>query len=179
MLLLSLLWTFFKVGLVSFGGGYAILSIIEREVMLHHWLSAADYANAVALAGMSPGPIATNIAILIGYQTSGILGAIAAVAGIILPSVLVVILIAIFLFKAGRERWLQVLLYGLRPMVAALIVYAAIRVGMRGQSFLGINGYTLASLGIFLFAVIAIMKYRLHPLLVLSVSALLGIAFFM
>ncbi|MDF2962639.1 MAG: chromate transporter [Paenibacillus sp.] len=177
-MIFALFWTFFKVGLISFGGGYAILSIIEREVMLQHWMTASDYAEAVALAGMSPGPIATNIAVLTGYKTAGILGALASVAGMILPSVIVVIAVAVLLFKAGRERWMQVVLYGLKPMVTALILYAAIRVGMNGQPFLGINGHTIAALVIFLFSMIGIVKYRLHPLVILSVSALMGIAFF-
>jgi chromate transporter len=176
--LLSLVWTFFKIGLISFGGGYAILSIIEREVMAQHWMTAGDYAEAVALAGMSPGPIATNIAILTGFKTFGVPGAVAAVAGMILPSVLVVLLAASFLFKAGRERWVQIALYGLKPMVAALILFAAIRLGISGQSVAGIDGRTLASIAIFIFAMISIIKYRLHPVLVLSVSALMGIAFF-
>ncbi|NOU96549.1 chromate transporter [Paenibacillus sp. LMG 31456] len=175
---LMLFWTFFKVGLISFGGGYAILSIIEREVLLQQWMTSVDYTQAVALAGMSPGPIATNIAILVGYKTSGITGAVVAVSGMILPSVIVVIIVAGFLFKAGRERWVQVALYGLKPMVTALILYAAIRMAMNGQPLLGINIHTLASLAIFVFAVIGIMKYRLHPLIILSVSALMGIAFF-
>lgn len=67
--------------------------------------------------------------------------------------------------------------YGLKPMVAALIVYAAYRVGTNGQPLLGINGHTLAALLIFIFAMIGTMKYHLHPLVVLSVSALMGIAF--
>jgi chromate transporter len=177
-MLITLLWTFFKVGLFSFGGGYAILSIIEHEVMIHEWMAANDYAQAVALAGMSPGPIATNIAILVGYKTAGVSGALASVIGMILPSVIVVIVAAVFLFKAGRERWMQVVFYGLKPMVTALIIYAAIRMGMNGQPLLGINFHTLATLVIFVFALLGIIKYRLHPLLILSASALMGIAFF-
>ncbi|MFD0678926.1 MULTISPECIES: chromate transporter [unclassified Paenibacillus] len=177
-MLVTLFWTFFKVGLLSFGGGYAILSIIEREVLQQQWMTLNDYTQAVSLAGMSPGPIATNIAIMVGYKTTGIVGAVAAVGGMILPSVLVVIAVASFLFKAGRERWVQVVLYGLKPIVTALILYAAIRMGINGQPLLGINIHTLATLAIFVFAVIGIVKYRMHPLIVLSVSALMGIAFF-
>lgn len=177
-MLLTLILTFFKVGLISFGGGYAILSIIEHEVMVHQWMTASEYAQAVALAGMSPGPIATNIAILVGYKTAGIGGAVMSVSGIILPSMIVVIAAALFLFKAGRDRWMQVLFYGLKPMVTALILYAAIRMGMNGQSLFGINFHTFATLAIFVFAILGIVKYRLHPLVILSASALMGIAFF-
>jgi chromate transporter len=177
-MLWDLLITFFKIGLVSFGGGYAILSVIEREAVGQHWMTSADFAQAVALAGMAPGPIATNSAVLIGYKTAGVPGAVAATLGMILPSFMIIVALAVFFFRAGRERWLQVIFYGLKPMVAALIIYAAIRVGMNGQPLPGINWHTAAALVIFAFAMIGTMRYHLHPLIVLSVSALLGIAFF-
>jgi chromate transporter len=178
-MLWALLVTFFKIGLVSFGGGYAILSVIEREAVAQHWMTSAEFAQAVALAGMAPGPIATNSAVLIGYKTAGVFGAITATLGMILPSFFIIIALALFFFKAGRERWLEIIFYGLKPMVAALILYAAIRVGMNGQPLLGINWHTLAALLIFAFAMVGTMRYHLHPLIVLSVSALMGIAFFM
>jgi chromate transporter len=177
-MLLSLFWIFFKVGLISFGGGYAVLSVIEHEVSALHWMTAHDYAEAVALAGMAPGPIATNIAVLVGYRTSGVGGAAVAVTGMILPSILIVVVLALFLYRARNQTWLETLLYGLKPMVCALILYAAIRVGLNGQPLLGLNWHTLAAVFIFAFAVIGTAKYRLHPVAVLSVSALLGIAFF-
>ncbi|MEK3913776.1 chromate transporter [Paenibacillus sp. FSL H7-0331] len=178
-MLWTLLVTFFKIGLVSFGGGYAILSVIEREALSQQWMTSVDFAQAVTLAGMAPGPIATNSAVLIGYKVAGIPGAAAATIGMILPSFIIIIALAVFFFKVGRERLLSMIFYGLKPMVAALIVYAAYRVGTNGQPLLGINGHTLAALLIFIFAMIGTMKYHLHPLVVLSVSALMGIAFFM
>jgi chromate transporter len=179
LVLWALMWTFFKIGLVSFGGGYAILSVIEREAAAQHWMTSIDFAQAVTLAGMAPGPIATNSAVLIGYKVAGVPGAVAATVGMIMPSFLIILALALYFFKVGRERLLQMIFYGLKPMVAALIIYAAIRVGMNGQPQPGINWHTLAALVIFAFAMVGTMRFHLHPLIVLSVSALLGIAFFM
>ncbi|WP_282941148.1 chromate transporter [Paenibacillus sp. RC67] len=178
-MLLALFFTFFKIGLVSFGGGYAILSVIEHEVVLSHsWMTPERFADAVSLAGMSPGPIATNSAVLVGFNTAGLPGAIISVIGMILPSFLIIIVLALFFYKKGNNSFMQTIFYGLKPMVAAMVVFAAYRVGVNGQTLLGLNGHTLAQIIIFALAVIGIVKYRLHPLVVLSVSALMGTAFF-
>ncbi|MCS7458863.1 chromate transporter [Paenibacillus doosanensis] len=177
-MLLALFWTFFKVGLVSFGGGYAILSVIEHEVLQHQWMTPEHFAEAVSLAGMSPGPIATNSAVLIGFKTSGMPGAVVSVIGMILPSFLIIIALAIFFYKKSNNGWMQAIFYGLKPMVAAMVIFAAYRVGAGGSTVLGINAHTAALVIIFAFAVIGTAKYRLHPLVVLSVSALMGTAFF-
>jgi len=178
-MLLMLFWTFFKVGLVSFGGGYAILSVIEHEVIGNGWMSPDSFADAVSLAGMSPGPIATNSAVLIGFQTAGLAGAIVSILGIILPSFLIIIALALFFYRKSQGGGImQAVLYGLKPMVAAMVVFAAYRVGVNGQPSLGLNAHSLAVAIIFVIAVVGIVKYKLHPLVILSVSALMGVAFF-
>ncbi|GAA4854714.1 chromate transporter [Paenibacillus vulneris] len=178
-MLLALFLTFFKIGLVSFGGGYAILSVIEHEVVVsHQWMTPERFADAVSLAGMSPGPIATNSAVLIGFNTAGLPGAATSVLGMILPSFIIIIALALFFYKKGSSSFMQMIFYGLKPMVAAMVVFAAYRVGVNGQTMLGMNGHTLAQLLIFALAVIGIVKYKLHPLVVLSVSALMGTALF-
>lgn len=177
-MLWSLFWTFFKIGIVSFGGGFAILSVVEHEVVAHAWMTPSAFADAVALAGMSPGPIATNSAVLIGYKAAGIAGALAATTGMILPSFLIIVVLALFFYKVGREKFMAAVFYGLKPMVAALVLYAAFRVAQNGSPLLGLNTHTLLLAIIFIFAVLGIGKFKLHPLVVLSVSALMGTAFF-
>jgi len=174
----ALFWTFFKVGLVSFGGGFAILSVIEHEVVSQGWLTPGAFADAVALAGMSPGPIATNSAVLIGYKADGLLGAVAASVGMIVPSFLIIIALALFFYKSSSEKFMKAIFYGLKPMVAALVLYAAYRVARNGQPLLGLNLHTLLMVFIFVFAVLGMAKFKLHPLIVLSISALMGTAFF-
>ena len=113
---------FISVGLVSFGGGYAVIPVIQKEVT-EKALTAAEFQQTVALAGMAPGSIATNAATLIGYQSAGYIGAAVSTAGIILPSLVVIVLSALF-YRMRSNPWVQSSLYGLRPVTTGLIVYA-------------------------------------------------------
>lgn len=91
MILFELFWMFLLIGFVSFGGGYAMIPIIEIEVIKKGWMTTQEFTDVIAVAGMSPGPIATNSAIFVGYQVEGITGAIAAGLGMVIPSLLLVI----------------------------------------------------------------------------------------
>jgi chromate transporter len=91
MIYLSLLITFFKIGLFSFGGGYAMIPMIEREIESHGWLSPAEFIDIIAIAEMTPGPIAVNSATFVGFKTAGILGGLFATLGVALPSLLLIL----------------------------------------------------------------------------------------
>lgn len=99
MLYWQLFISFFKIGLLSFGGGYAVIPTIQYEVERYGWLTTEQYQRIVSLAGMSPGAIATNNATLVGYQAGGLMGAVTATVGIVLPSLFIVILIAAFFIR--------------------------------------------------------------------------------
>lgn len=175
MALWQLFWTFFKIGCFSFGGGYAITPVIEKDAVAYGWLTPAEFTDAVAVAGMAPGPIATNSAVFVGYKTAGLAGALSATAGIVLPSLIIVIILAAFFYKIHRHRHVKAVFYGLRPVVSGLIVYAAIRFGMNG----GLLG-TFAWQGIFALliligALVALLRFRLHPVVVLLMSGLAGV----
>ncbi|WP_281885169.1 chromate transporter [Paenibacillus sp. YYML68] len=175
MELLDLFITFVKIGLLSFGGGYAMIPVMNHEVRAHHWMSDEAFTDTVAVAGMAPGPIATNSATLIGYKTAGIAGAIVSTVGIVLPSVMLIVVIAAFFLRVHHSRWLRSLLYGMRPVVTGFIIYAAFSYGMRGGDW-SFSWQSAVSIGIIAFVVIGILKYRLHPLAALSVSGLVGAA---
>lgn len=97
MILIDLFLTFFKIGLVSFGGGYAMIPVIEAEVVSKHdWMTTQEFTDVIAVASMSPGPIATNSAIFIGYNTAGLPGAIFSTIGSVLPSLIIILIIAMF-----------------------------------------------------------------------------------
>ncbi|WP_409345224.1 chromate transporter [Paenibacillus sp. MBLB4367] len=177
-MLFQLFWTFFKVGLVSFGGGYAMIPIIENEVASHGWLTPERFAEVTTLAGMSPGPIAMNSAIYVGFQTSGLAGATAAALGIVLPSLIIVVAAAAFFYKAHQHKLVKSAFYGLRPIVTGLIVYAAIRFASVNGVFGGLNVHTAFTLGIFAFALYAIAKLRMHPVYVILLSGVAGAAVF-
>ena len=177
-MLWELLLVFIKVGLVSFGGGYAVITLIQREVSAKGWLDGGAFQEIVSLAGMAPGSIATNTATLIGYSQAGIGGAAAATVGIILPSLLIVICIAVFFVKLQSNSWVRSSFYGLRPVVTGLILYAAIHFGFSGQQQSLLTWSMAGSLLICAGCLLLVVKYKLHPFAVILLSAAAGIVVF-
>lgn len=119
----QLFWTFLKIGAFSFGGGYAMIPLIEREVIVRHkWIERTDFLDMMILAQSSPGPIALNTAVFIGYKTRGLGGAIAAMLGIIIPSFTMILLIALLFADIRYNPWIDAAFKGMRPAVVALIV---------------------------------------------------------
>jgi chromate transporter len=175
-MLLSLFWSFLKIGFISFGGGYAMIPIIQHEVSSHHWMTDAKFAEGVALAGMAPGPIATNSAIYVGYHTAGIAGSIMATMGIILPSIIVIVLISTFFYKLHEHKLVKSVFYGLRPVIVALVFFAAFRLARANPMMQGISWHTLITVIIFMSAFIGMIRYRIHPFTIIILSGLVGIA---
>ncbi|MRN52190.1 chromate transporter [Paenibacillus monticola] len=178
MLLWQLFISFMKIGILSFGGGYAVISMIQYEVYRYSWLTPEEFQRIVSLSGMSPGSIATNTATLIGYNTAGLSGAIAATSGIILPSLIVVILIAAFFYKIHSNPWVKASFYGLRPIITALILYAAIHFGFSNPADSILHWTSIATLLISAAAFLLIVKYKVHPLMIIIGSACVGIILF-
>ena len=119
----QLFWTFLKIGAFSFGGGYAMIPLIEREVIeRHRWIERRDFLDMMILAQSSPGPIALNTAVYIGYKTRGLGGAVAAIMGIILPSFTMILLLALLFADIRYNPWVDAAFKGMRPAVVALIV---------------------------------------------------------
>lgn len=177
-MLWQLFLVFIKVGLISFGGGYAVMTLIQREVAAKGWLDAGEFKEIVSLAGMAPGSIATNAATLIGYSEAGIWGAIVATAGIILPSLIIVILITAFFLRLKSNDWVKSSFYGLRPIVTGLIIYAAIHFGLSGRSEPLLSWPMAGTLLICIGCLILVTKYKIHPFAVILLSAAAGIVLF-
>ena len=93
MMLLQLFWTFLKIGAFTFGGGYAMIPMIQSEVLTHQWISAQQVVDFIAISESTPGPFAVNIATFVGMQTAGFWGAFASTLGVVLPSFLIILLI--------------------------------------------------------------------------------------
>ncbi|MCM8710148.1 chromate transporter [Clostridium sp. SYSU_GA19001] len=167
MIILDIFITFFKIGLFSFGGGYAMLPLIQREVVnIHNWVSTKEFIDIVAISQITPGPIAINSATYIGYKTAGIIGSIVATLGVITPSIIIMIIISTFFIKFKNNKNVEYAFLGLRPATVGLIAAAAILVAY--DSFIDYK-----SVLIFLAAFIASFKYKLDPILL---SVLAGIA---
>ncbi|OCT12099.1 chromate transporter [Paenibacillus pectinilyticus] len=177
-MLFQLFITFMKIGVMSFGGGYAMIPIIQHEVETHQWMSAEHFAQSVALAGVAPGPIATNTATLIGYKADGILGAIVSTIGMVLPSLVIVLIISSFFYKIYQSKAVHTTFYGLRPIVTGLIVYAAIHFGFSDSMHDLFTWQVLFTVLIAAGVFVVVHKYKWHPLTTIMLSALVGIAIF-
>lgn len=169
MFFLQLYLAFLKIGFFSIGGGYVMLPLIQKEIIERHgWLAFSEFVDILAVAEMTPGPVAINSATYIGYRTGGILGAALATAGVVTPSLVLMVLSAAFLKHFYENRWVQASLQGLRPAVIALIIGAALFVAQ--AAVVDIPAAALGA-GTFLLLVFT----GLHPILVLFLSALAGL----
>lgn len=122
-MLLKLFTTFFKIGLFSFGGGFAMIPLIQSEVIERHkWINSKDFVDMLVLAQSTPGPIAVNTAVFVGYKTAGVAGAVAATLGTVLPSFIVILLLALFFAEVRENRYVDAAFRAMRPAVVALIV---------------------------------------------------------
>lgn len=124
-MLLQIFLTFFKVGMFTIGGGYAMIPVIQDAVChQREWLSDEEFLDSISLTNSLPGPLATNAATFIGYRLKGIKGAISAVLGTISPSIMIILFIAIIFNTAMENQYVQAFFMGVRPAVFALIVSA-------------------------------------------------------
>jgi chromate transporter len=173
-MLWDLFLSFLKMGCISFGGGYAMIPVIENEVVAHHWMTEADFSRVVSLAGMAPGPVATNAATIVGYKTGGLPGAVAASAATLLPSLAMILAIAYIIYRFRHLRLFEAVFYGLRPIITGLIIYAAIHFGAMNGIVPSFQLPILIAVVLVLLSLVALMKYRVHPLLVIFLAGVVG-----
>lgn len=125
-IIFQLFIAFFKIGMFSFGGGYAMIPLIEKEVVrVNMWLTLSQMVDIISVSQMTPGPIAINLATFVGYKTAGFLGSLFATFGVVLPSFVIVLFIAKFYSKFKEWEVVQRVFKGIRPMTVALIGSAA------------------------------------------------------
>ena len=122
---LSLFWTFFKIGAFTFGGGYAMIPLIQREIVENHkWLNDDDITSVIAISESTPGPVAINMATFVGYRTAGILGSTMATFGVVLPSFVIILLVSGVLRQVYENQIVAYAFEGIRAGVLALIIKA-------------------------------------------------------
>jgi chromate transporter len=126
MKLLILLYVFFKVGLFSFGGGYAMLPMIYQEIGSFGFMPASEFSDIVALSQMTPGPIAVNAATYVGFKYAGFWGSVSATVGVCLPSFMLILIIAAFFYRFKESRVVQAVLSGIRPATVGMIATAVL-----------------------------------------------------
>ena len=134
---LKLFLTFLEIGAVSFGGGYGMISLIREKVLLNGWLSEAEFLSFIAVSESTPGPLAVNMATFIGASQGGVLGALCATLGVVLPSFFIILLIAALIHDLLKYAGVEAFLSGVRPCVVALILSTAFTMGL--STLLGIS----------------------------------------
>ena len=172
---LELFLIFFKIGAFTFGGGYAMLPLIQQEVLSHNWMDLEQLVNFVAVSESTPGPLAVNLASFVGAETGGLLGAGCATIGVVLPSLLIILLVAKF-YQAFRTNTLvKGCMNGLRPTVVGMI--GASLLSVAGSAFSLSAGVVPLVLAVVLLAVILFAHWKkVHPILLIVGSAVVGIA---
>ncbi len=180
MIYLELFLTFLKIGAFTFGGGYAMLPLIQAEVIAHGWMQQEAIIDFIAVSESTPGPFAVNMATYIGSETGGIFGAVCATTGVVLPSFIVILFVAKCFEKFKQNKVVKGCMSGLKPAVVGLIGSAVITVaatvfvpsGFSFNIFTNISFYV--SLVIFALSLVAAFK-KVHPIIIISLSAVAGI----
>jgi chromate transporter len=179
MIYLELFLTFLKIGAFTFGGGYAMLPLIQSETVARGWIGAEALMDFVAVAESTPGPFAINIATYIGAETGGILGAACATLGVVLPSFIIILIVARVYTAFRRSRLVEGLMTGLRPTVLGLIASAALSMALTvffpAGLALSLSPALFVSLAIFAAALFAVLKLKTHPIIVILAAAALGV----
>ena len=175
----QLFGTFSKIGAFTFGGGYAMIPLIQREVTeRRRWLEDRDILDIVAIAESTPGPIAINTATFVGYQVCGTPGAFCATLGVVLPSFLIILLVARFYAAFRSSAIVSGAMGGLRPAVIGMIGAAVVSVGQTvflPEGLAAVTAYPLVC-SLTIFVLMAVLTYKkLHPIVIILLSALLGI----
>jgi len=175
MIYLQLFWTFFKIGLFGFGGGAAMLSLIQFEVVEHYsWITAQQFTDMVAISQVTPGPIGINTATYAGYlATGGILGSIVATSAVVLPSLIIMMIVAVMMTKLKDNPWVKSIMHFLRPTIIGLIAAAALLL-MTEDTF-GPN-YSDWIAWLMFAAAFAVTKWlKVSPIIMICAAAILGI----
>lgn len=181
MILWELFYTFFTIGAFTFGGGYAMIALIQSEVSAKGWLTQQQLVDFVAVAESTPGPIAVNMATFVGSRVAGFWGALLATFGVVLPSFAVILAVAKCFRRFQRSTLVKGAMSGLKPAVIGMIGAAALSVGMTVLFPAGLTAAVFtqpafyAAAGIFAGALLLTLK-KLHPIGVILLSAAAGIA---
>ena len=182
--MLELFLTFLKIGAVSFGGGYGMISLVREEALSHGWLTSDEFINMIAVAESTPGPIAINMATFIGSNEYGILGSALATLGVVLPAFLIILTISALIKNFIKYKGVQAFLSGVQPCVVALILSTALTMllsALLGFEHIG-DVPSINIVGIIVLPIIILISFlwkklknkNISPILLIVISAVLG-----
>lgn len=188
MIYLELFLTFLQIGAFSFGGGYGMISLIRENVLLYGWLTEEELLNMIAVAESTPGPIAVNMATFVGSEQGGILGSLLATLGIVLPSFLIILFIAVLMRNLLKYAGMKAFFGGVRPCIVGLILSTAITMFM--STVIGFGSFgdipSVDVKGIIIFTILIAItvvaklafKKKTSPILMILISAGLGMVLY-
>ena len=190
VLYLKLFWTFFKIGLFGFGGGYGMLSLIQNEVVENHqWISNSEFTDIVAVSQMTPGPIGINSATYVGFKaienagltrTEAVCGSLLASFSVMLPSFILMLLISAFFMRYKNHKSVQTVLAWLRPVVVGMLAAAVLL--LLNEENLGVfqrdNLQLYVSIGLLILAFIATYYWKVGPIKMILLAGLFGGIFY-
>jgi len=183
--ILNLMWTFFKIGLFTFGGGYAMIPLIMSELTSQGLLSQSEVVDIIAVSQVTPGTFAINAATFSGVKTLGVLGGIFATFGVMLPSIILALLLARFYIKFKDNHVLKNTMYVMRPVVLGLIASAVIvlipTALFKPLSIIKLNlidRIDIKAVFVAIASAFAVINYKISPIIVVLLSGVLGILFY-
>ena len=200
MIYLTLFWEYFKIGLFTIGGGYAMLPLVTQVVVRHGWMSEEQLYGFLGIAESTPGPVAINLATFVGNTVGsttelgvfgGILGSVVATVAVVLPSLVIIIVVTVLFEKFRSSRYVQGALRGIKPVVVGLVLSALLTIGFKvvlpklNVKDINVSGFSqfkwisLIIIGVvFALSQIKIKRKKIHPILLILLSAVVGIILF-
>ncbi len=175
---LKLIWAYLKIGLFGFGGGYAMLSLIQREVVDSGWITSQMFTDIVAISQMTPGPIGINSATYIGYVVTGsVLGSLVTTITVVIPPFILTLIAAHYIERHRQSAFIKGAFMGLRPVVVGLIASAALLL-MNSENFGYIASERVITIAICVASFCIVYFTRLHPILVIILAGITGLLVF-
>ncbi|MBR3691696.1 MAG: chromate transporter [Clostridia bacterium] len=182
--LLYIFWEFFQIGLFTFGGGFAMIPLVKETVLSNNWLTEADFYSFIGVCESTPGPIAINMATYVGASQAGPLGSVFATLGVVLPSFIIILLIAALLKGLTETKWFKGFLSGAQPVITALLLSTGLVMLAKALGYGGNFAFTPNYEGLVIFALLLAIvgaakkffKKKLSSIQLILISAVLGIA---
>lgn len=182
MIFLNLFFDFFKIGILGFGGGYAILPLIESIIVKSNsWITSNEFIDLVTISQITPGPILINSATFIGVKEGGILGAIFATMGSVMPSLIIIIFLSILYYKFKSLSVVQTMLKIIKPAVVGLIAAASVGIVINvifKNSIVNINSIDFIGLVLSIISFVLIRYLKINPIVVIIFSGIIGIVLY-
>ena len=185
MIYLELFWSFIQIGIASFGGGYAVLPLIQTQIVdQHHWLNLSEFVDILTISQTTPGPIAINASTFVGMRIGGIGGSVVATLGCVLPSIIISLILGYLYYKYRSMSYTQGMLAGLRPAVVGLIASSGISIVM--LAFWNVEAIWKIAIGktdwiaiaVFAVALFLLRKFKVNPIWVMLGSGVVGVCIY-